>query len=122
MQVPDFRFPAWVDDPSRIDLTRARRALRGRCLQLAREKLRLAHNAAFKWAKGETLTAEEEALCAEVVPDRWPDNPPTVEQVRTWAERWWKPRNRAISKAVHALRAALDDTERTLIPLQNIIG
>ena len=57
-------FPAWVTDDTEIPpgfLVRAKRLI---YTFVAIEKLRVLHNAGWKWHKGETLTPEEEAVQA----------------------------------------------------------
>lgn len=84
-------YPAWVEDDTPMRGTRLVRAKKVLYVLAASEKLRLMHNAGWKWVRHKALTAAEEALLAEAFPNRWPDAP-TAKTFRAILADWWKPR------------------------------
>ena len=116
----DINFPAWVTDGTPIPagfLTRAKKLI---YTFVAVEKLRVLHNAGWKWHRGEALDADEEALLAATFPALWP-TPPTEAQVRNWLETYWEPRQHAAQATRTMHRRAVTPAEFSYVNLDGLI-
>ena len=116
----EINFPAWVTDDTPIPadfLTKAKKLV---YTFVAIEKLRVLHNAGFKWARGDALDADEEALLAAAFPALWP-TPPTVEQVRNWVESYYTPRSNAAQETRTIHRRAVTPAHFSYVELDDLI-
>lgn len=113
-------FPGWVTDDTQIPTEFLVRAKKLIYTFVAIEKLRILHNAGWKWCRGEALTPVEEALLAEAFPGLWP-TPPTEEQVRNWIETYWEPRHHELQGVRCVHRRAVNQSEFSYVDLDDII-
>ncbi len=116
----EINFPDWVTDGTPVPagfLTRAKKLI---YTFVAVEKLRVLHNAGWKWHRGEALDSNEEALLQDAFPGLWP-TPPTEAQVRNWLETYWEPRSNAVQEARTIHRHAVTPTEFGYVNLDDLI-
>lgn len=113
-------FPPWVTDDTAIPVNFLPRAKRLVYLFIAIEKLRILHNAGWKWFRGDPLDADEETLLADAFPDLWP-TPPTEAQVRNWLENWWEPRSHECQRMRTVYRRAVVPAEFNVVNLNGLI-
>lgn len=116
----DINFPAWVTNDTEIPpgfLVRAKKLI---YTFVAVEKLRVLHNAGWKWHRGEALTADEEMLLQDAFPGLWP-NPPTEAQVRNWLAIYWEPRHNAAQATRCTYRHTVTPAEFSYMNLDNLI-
>lgn len=116
----DINFPAWVTDGTQVPAGFLARAKKLIYTFVAVEKLRVLHNAGWKWHRGEALTAEEEALLQDAFPGLWP-TPPTETQVRNWIETYWGPRQEAAQATRTTHRCAVTSAEFSYVNLDDLI-
>ena len=118
--MPTINFPKWVTDGTEVPagfLVRAKKLI---YTFVAIEKLRILHNAGWKWHRGEALTPGEEALLQDAFPALWP-NPPTEQQVNNWLKVYWEPRHLASQETRSTYRRQINPTEFTYVDLDGLI-
>jgi len=116
----EINFPDWVTNDTEIPagfLVRAKKLI---YTFIAVEKLRVLHNAGWKWYRGDPLDADEEALLQDAFPGLWP-TPPTEPQLRNYIETTWKPRHDAAQATRTVYRHAITPTEFSYVNLDNLV-
>ncbi len=116
----EINFPGWVTDGTAVPpafLVRAKKVIH---TFAAVEKLRLLHNAGWKWFRGDPLDADEEALLAAAFPGQWPTQP-TEAQVNAWLETYWEPRQHASQETRTLYRGTITPAECSYVDLDGLI-
>jgi len=113
------QWPTWVEDNTAIPAGFLVRAKRFIYIFAAIEKLRLLHNAGWKWVKGGELTPGEVALIAQEFPGQ--EEPPTEQQFKNWIETWWDPRQDEAQAFRAQARKAVTVEQVDLVDLQGLI-
>ena len=116
----EINFPGWVTDATAVPpgfLVRAKKLI---YTFVAVEKLRILHNAGWKWFRGDPLDADEEALLAAAFPGQWPTQP-TEAQVNTWLETFWEPRSDAAQETRGFYRLAVTPAEFSYVDLDGLV-
>ena len=116
----EINFPTWVTNDTAIPSGFNVRAKKLVYVFVAIEKLRILHNAGWKWFRDEELTVAEEDLLAEAFPSIWP-NKPTEQQIKNWIENYFDPRSNALQSTRTIYRRAINESEFSYVNLDGII-
>jgi hypothetical protein len=117
----EIKFPAWVEDDTAVPAAVLVRAKQAAYALAACVKLRLLHNGAWKWVRGEALDANEEAVVSEQFGASYPGSPPTEAQLRQMIDTWWSPRNTAAHCQLAQFRQLVTPSHLSFVNLQALI-
>lgn len=116
----EMNFPAWVLDDTAIPVNALVAAKKIVYTFAACEKLRLLHNAAWKWVRGGELSSGDEIVLREVFPN-YPDGCPSEHELRGVMETWWEPRQHAAQTQRALLRGRMTAEHLSFVDLQRLV-
>ena len=113
-------FPTWVTNQTAIPAAYLVPAKKLLYTLAACEYSRRLHNAGWKWIRGESLTADEQAILQAEFPALWP-TPPTETQFRNYLENQWEPRQNEAHGTLAASRQRIENFDLSWVDWDSLI-